>query len=145
MKKMILMAMVAVSLTGCLETGTGEKIGMVTKIAKQGAICPTYEGEIVRGGLNGGSGVNGASFHFTVESEEVAKKVKEVMENQQEVKITYRTEAASFCRSDSGNHFLTSIEVIEKKAPAAVAGGEVSEGDRKIVQLLRQLQAELAK
>jgi hypothetical protein len=144
MKKMILAAIVAATtLTGCLKTGDGEKIGMVTKLAKQGVMCPTYEGEIVRGGLNGGSGVNGASFHFTVESEDMAKKVKEAMEGQKEVKITYSSEFATLCRSDSGNHFLTSIDVIEKKAVEPNA--QLTEGDQRIVQLLRQLQAELAK
>jgi hypothetical protein len=98
--------------------GNGEKIGIITKLAKTGAFCKTWEGQIVRGGLSGGSGVMGAPFDFTVESDELAKKVQDIMDKQQEVKISYHVEGATFCRSDSEDHFLTNIEVIGKGAGA---------------------------
>lgn len=116
--KCVLVSLLAVMLSACWDMGKGEKIGVITKLAKTGAFCKTWEGQIVRGGLSGGTGVMGAPFDFTVEDETLAKKVQEIMDKQQEVKISYRAEAASFCRSDSNSHFLTNIEVIDKEAVA---------------------------
>jgi len=114
MKKMMLLVAIAISLSGCKDTGTGEKIGVLTKVAQQGVFCKTYEAEMIRGGFNGGTGANGSAFHFTIENEETAKKLEEAMVAQKEIHIHYRSEFATFCRSDSdGNHFLTSFEVIE--------------------------------
>lgn len=144
--KSIAMALMVASLSGCLETGTGEKIGMITKIAKQGALCPTWEAEIVRGGFSGGNGVNGQAFHFTVGDEETANKIRAAMESQKEVKITYRTELASICRSDSGSTFMTSVEVIERKEPAPAAGSATgASGSSATIRRLLEVQAELLK
>ncbi|MDB5260496.1 MAG: uncharacterized protein JWN37_727 [Candidatus Nomurabacteria bacterium] len=99
-----------VFLGGCWDMGEGEKIGSITRLQKTGVFCKTWEGEIIRGGLNSGSGVVGSAFHFTVESEELAQQVQKAMETQQEVKIHYRKEAVTLCRSDSENYFLTKIE-----------------------------------
>lgn len=146
MKKLLIAALMALSLTGCIENGTGEKIGVITKIAKQGFFCPTWEAEIIRGGFSGGSGVNGASFHFTVNSDAEAKLITEAMEGQKEVKIHYRSEVFTFCRTESG-HFMTELGIVDnkpKQEPSAV--GEVKAGANKdvIVRLL-QVQAELLK
>lgn len=106
--------LIAVSLTfllgGCWDMGGGEKIGSITRLQRTGAFCKTWEGEIIRGGLNSGSGVVGNAFHFTVEDDALALQVQKAMEAQQEVKISYREEMNSFCRSDSHNYFLTKIE-----------------------------------
>lgn len=98
------------SLSGCWDMGSGEKIGSITRLQRTGFFCKTWEGEIIRGGLNSGSGVMGMAFHFTVEDDALAKKVEQAMDAQQEVKISYRAEVVSLCRSDSDNHFLTAIE-----------------------------------
>lgn len=118
--QMICLATFALVLTGCWNTGRGEKIGMITKLAKEGTFgCPTWEAEIVRGGFNAGSGVSGASFHFTIEDEKLVEPVKKAMESQQEVKISYTSELATLCRSEQGNHFLASIEPIGTIRPAS--------------------------
>ncbi len=123
MKKLIqlsALALFSLILTGCWDTGNGEKIGNIVKLAKEGAFgCPTWEAEIVRGGFSGGSGVNGTSFHFTIEDTSLLPAVKTAMENRQEVKITYKSEATSFCRSESENHFLTSISVLNSSLEGA--------------------------
>lgn len=107
-------ALIAVSITfllsGCWDMGGGEKIGSITRLQRTGAFCKTWEGEIIRGGLNSGSGVVGNAFHFTVEDDTLAQQVQKAMEAQQEVKISYRKEMNSFCRSDSHSVFLTKIE-----------------------------------
>lgn len=148
--KSIAVAMALAALGGCVETAEGEKIGMITKIAKQGLVCPTWEAEIVRGGFNGGNGVNGQAFHFTVADEESAKKIRAAMESQKEVKITYRAELASVCRSDSNSTFMTSFEVIERKepvpAPSPAAGTQApAAGTSPTIRRLLEVQAELLK
>ena len=60
MKKITIIALAAsLLLAGCGDTGGGEKNGTVTKLAVSGIFCKTNEMEIVRGGLNAGTGVNG--------------------------------------------------------------------------------------
>ena len=72
-----------VTLSGCIDTGSGEKIGSIVKLAQEGVWCKTWEGEIIRGGLSNGSGVNGQSFRFTIEDNpELVEKIKGVMESQ---------------------------------------------------------------
>lgn len=128
------------ALVGCKDTGSGEKIGVVTKIAKHGFFCKTWEGEIVRGGMTGGTGVNGQAFHFTVQDPALVEKVHESMLAQSEVKLTYRTEFSTVCKSESpDNAFLTNIEVLTPTAPQS---GLVDTDDTLILQLLK-VQAEL--
>lgn len=98
--------------------GKGKKIGKIVKISKQGMIFKTWEGELIRGGLNDGSGSFGPSFYFTVESEEMAKKVMDAFENQYEVIIDYRKEFIhSITRSEVWNpSFLENISRVENKS-----------------------------
>lgn len=102
-------------MSGCWDRGSGEKIGTITRLNRVGTFCKTWEAEIIRGGLNTGSGVMGQSFHFTVESDELAKDVEKYMNSQQEVKISYKMELVTFCRSEreSEDHFLTKIEPLQ--------------------------------
>ncbi len=134
-------------LTGCWETGNGEKIGTITRLNKRGVFCQTWEGEIIRGGLNTGSGVMGAAFHFTIEDEKLVPLVKHFMETTQEVEIGFRSEAVTFCRSDSRNYFLKSIRPLNQVAtppaqskdiyPPTPQGG-TPHGNPTLEQLLRQ-------
>lgn len=96
--------------------GKGEKIGQVVKLSQQGIFCQTWEGQLIRGGMTGGSGAFGlVPFDFTVESDELAQKVQKYMQDQTEVIIKYRMEGLySWCRSDSYGHFLNSIEPAKK-------------------------------
>lgn len=106
---------------GCANAshGNGEKIGQVVKLSKQGFVRATWEGQLIRGGMSGGSGTLGTvPFDFTVEGEELVKKVQAYMRDQTEVIISYRIEGLySPFRSESGGHFLISIEPVkpEKK------------------------------
>lgn len=108
--KLFIPMFAAVLLAGCWDKGGGEKIGSITRLQRTGLFCKTWEGEIIRGGLNSGSGVIGYAFHFTVENEALAQQVQKAMEAQQEVKISYNEEAFWFCRSDSNGFFLSKIE-----------------------------------
>ena len=126
----VLSSLIALSLTfllsGCWDMGGGEKIGSITRLQRTGLFCKTWEGEIIRGGLNSGSGVVGNAFHFTVEDDTLAQQVQKAMEAQQEVKITYKKEAISLCRSDSDNYFLTKIEPLNAVSDPPTQSKEVT-------------------
>jgi hypothetical protein len=86
------------------------------KINEQsGMFCKTVEVEIVRGGFNCGSGVNGQSLNFTVENNpESVEILKKAMENGSEVKFQFHNEFKSLCRSDSASVFGDKIVVLGK-------------------------------
>ncbi len=137
-------------LTGCWDMGRGEKIGAITRLQKTGIICQTWEGISQRGGINNGSGVVGGEFHFTIENDELAKKVQQAMENQQEVKLSYQKEGFTFCRSDSDNIFLTGIEAVngvstppEQSKEISITPKAASQNDVTI-EILKQNQQMLA-
>ena len=84
-----------VLLAGCghgINSGTGKKIGQVIQLGQHGMICKTYEGKLVRGGFNTGSGVAGGVFEFTVDSPELFTLLNIAMEKQQEASILLITE-----------------------------------------------------
>lgn len=147
----LLVALSAILLAGCWDTGRGEKIGSITRLNRQGIFCQTWEAEIIRGGLNTGSGVMGQAFHFTIENDALAKEVEKYMNSQQEVKITYKRELNSFCRSDSADVFLEKIEPlnvvatppaqvkVEPPRPAAAS----SSTEQQTIDLIKKQQEQL--
>ena len=141
---MLLMACVVPMLTGCWDTGSGEKIGTIIKLNKQGVFYKTWEAEIIRGGINNGSGVMGQSFHFTIENDSMAQEVERYMNAQQEVKISYNMEAATWCRSDSQSHFLSKIEPLSIVSTPPVQSKELatlgSSSNAEIAQLIKKQQ-----
>ena len=125
MRRMTLLtvAAAALGLGGCgvnLSHGDGDKIGQVIKLSKQGLFVDTWEGQIIRGGMSDGSGGFGVQpFDFTVESDELAAKVRGFMETQAEVVIKYRIEGVySPFRSERSGPFLVSIEPAKKPTHA---------------------------
>lgn len=120
MKKLLILTLALSTLCGCglnTNNGKGEKVGQVVKLSKTGLIYKTWEGQLIRGGMSSGSGGFGVTpYDFTVEDDDMAKKVQECMENQTEVKIKYRIEGVyALSRSDSGGHFLVSIESVTNR------------------------------
>ena len=148
----LLIATSSILLTGCWDMGGGEKIGSITRLQRTGVFCKTWEGEIIRGGLNSGSGVVGTAFHFTVEDDALAQQVQKAMEAQQEVKISYHQEGFTLCRSDSGDDFLTKIEPIgsvsvppvQSKDNAGIAPTKQPSQDATVPELLKQNQQMIA-
>ena len=132
MKKAILAlgaVFVLISLFAGCTTARGEKIGTITKLAEQGPICPTWEGQIIRGGINGGTGAFGAPFDFTVKTQDpvrsrwegnrdLVKEARYYMEKGIEVKLYYVSYEPTLCSSDSG-HFVYALEPVDptKKMP----------------------------
>lgn len=150
MKKLLVSVCATILLSGCIETGRGEKIGQITKVAEEGLICMTWEGQIIRGGLTNGSGVSGQAFDFTIENNPVlVEKIQNLMNEQKEIKLKYRSEAISFCRSES-NHFVVDVEELNPTKPDTIKSVDskvetkidTSDKQDKILSLLK-LQNEL--
>lgn len=98
--------------------GDGTKVGQVVKLSKQGFISKTWEGQIIRGGMNGGSGAFGNSFDFTVSDSEMARQLQDAMDKQSEVSISYHIAGMySPWSSESRGHFLTSFKVLTNSPP----------------------------
>jgi|GEM_PF-2749993 len=115
MKAVVVALVLLVFFAGCginTDPGSGEKIGQIVKVSKEGMFFDTQEAQLIRGGLTSGSGAFGTvPFNFTIEDEALVKKVQEYMQNQREVIIKYRIEGIySRSRSGSHGHFLISIE-----------------------------------
>lgn len=114
LKNGLFICLTALTLSGCWETENGEKIGVIVKISKEGSFIGTWEGELIRGGMNNGSGSFGKSFHFTVEYTELLQTLNTALDSQKEVKIRYHKEALAFpWRSDSDNYFLDNVRIMK--------------------------------
>jgi hypothetical protein len=160
MKK--LFVFIAILALAACSSGSGKKIGSIVKLQQVGVFCKTWEGESIRGGYSGGSGVVGGVFHFTIEDPTVLTQVQNAMEAQQEIELSYRKEGFTFCRSENeGNFFATNVRVIDRPtttidtqvngtvavAPATVEQIQTNSNSTQnadIKQLL-QVQAELIK
>jgi len=110
MKKILLIAIIVLSVSGCKETAKGEKIGNIVKCAYEGFFIKTYECELIRGNLTNGSGSFGKSFHFTVEDKDMIKKVDSYFDSQKEVVIEYHKEWITLWRTENDNYFLDDIK-----------------------------------
>lgn len=110
--KQILIILLLLILTGCKfwEISDGEKSGIIVKIAHQGLFIKTWEGELVRGGLNNGGGTIGKSFDFTIEDSQILELAKIGLNSQVEVKIYYKKYAFCIFNSDSECVFIYRIE-----------------------------------
>lgn len=120
LKQLLLACVTSISLlsSGCgsgFESGEGKKIGQIVKIGSHGFFCSTYEAELIRGGFNSGSGVNGNALNFTIKSKKLYEQLTTAMENQSEVELHYSRRAFSGpCYSET-NVVATSFKVLEKK------------------------------
>lgn len=112
MKKILLLIVGCLLLSGCWETRKGEKVGVIVKVGKEGMFWGTYEGELVRGGLQDASGANGQAFHFSFGQfdSSLVKRALIVMKKNKPVVISYHCEAfVAPWRSDN-NCFADNIE-----------------------------------
>lgn len=106
---------VLVALCGCgvnTNPGSGEKVGQVVRFTEEGLFCKTWEGQLIRGGMTGGSGAIGVvPFEFTIEDRATAERIQQYMRDQTEILIRYEMEGVySLCRTGSQGHFLVSVE-----------------------------------
>lgn len=104
-------------LSGCWTTQSGQKSGIIVKVAKEGRYWGTYEGELIRGGLDNASGATGREFHFTLGQfkSDLVKQAIEAMENNRHVILTYHCDAIVMPWSGETKCFVDSIKLLDNK------------------------------
>jgi hypothetical protein len=120
MKKLIsssMLLIVTCLLTGCWTVQKGQKSGIIVKVAKEGKLWGTYEGEMILGGLENASGVSGRAFHFTLGQfkSELVQKADFAMQNNKHVVISYHCDAYTLPWSGETKCFVTKINVLADK------------------------------
>jgi hypothetical protein len=139
-KQRILIAMLSITLTNCGDCGNEAHVGSVVKLGKTGAICKTWEAEIVRGGLNNGSGgVSATAFNFTIEDQKLVDLVQDAFDKQYEIKVEAHDEAVTLCRSDSDGKFATAITRMDNLGHPLEIGPMVDPKESKREELLKKL------
>jgi hypothetical protein len=120
MKNLFVISAACVALTGCSGriVNQGEKVGSVIKVSSQGYWNKTNEVEIVRGGINGGSGAFSTTpLHATIADQDLLRKAQNALDQQYEVKVKYDDYwCYTWLYSESDCVFLTSIEPLKAKA-----------------------------
>ncbi|MBA2655634.1 MAG: hypothetical protein H0U70_01455 [Tatlockia sp.] len=104
-------------LSGCWKVKSGEKSGVIVKVAKEGKYWGTYEGEIIRGGLEDASGVTGRSFHFTLGQfkSSLVEQALVAMQNNSHVIISYHCDLIVLPWRGETKCFIDKIKEIESK------------------------------
>lgn len=119
MKKLLALLMLGsiVLLTGCWKVKSGEKSGVIVKVAKEGKYWGTYEGELIRGGLEDASGVTGRSFNFTLGQfkSPLVDQALLAMQNNDHVIISYHCDQFVLPWRGETKCFIDKIVVIESK------------------------------
>lgn len=121
MKKSILLLMLALPLAGCYEVSDGEMTGQITWFTKRGIFCKTWEGQVILGGMrkqtsmssDGKFSVTSSvanTSYFTVEDLSLVPKIQAAFESGVPVRLHYKKELVTFCRSDGDDTFVTSIK-----------------------------------
>ncbi|ARG98154.1 hypothetical protein [Legionella micdadei] len=110
-------------LAGCWTVKSGQKSGIIVKVAKEGKFWGTYEGELIRGGLENASGATGREFHFTLGQFKSAlvKKAELAMQNNDHVILTYHCEEFVFPWRGETKCFVDDIKIIETMNPQSNA------------------------
>ncbi|KTD20376.1 secreted protein [Legionella lansingensis] len=104
-------------LSGCWTTKSGQKSGIIVKVAKEGRYWGTYEGELIRGGLEDASGATGREFHFTLGQfrSELVKKAELAMQNNDHVIIFYHCEEFVAPWRGETKCFVDDIKILDTK------------------------------
>lgn len=118
MTKKLLLSFLILSiglLTGCWTTKSGQKSGIIVKVAKEGNYWGTYEGELIRGGLENASGATGREFHFTIGQfkSDLVTQAELAMENNKHVVLYYHCEAWVAPWRGETNCFADEIKIVE--------------------------------
>jgi hypothetical protein len=120
MKKMLqafgLLGM-TIFLNSCWTTQSGQKSGIIVKVAKEGKYWGTYEGELIKGGLEDASGVSGKEFLFTLGqfNSKLIEKAKTAMQHNYHVVLDYHCEEFVAPWRGETHCFADNIQFVDKK------------------------------
>ena len=120
MKKVLLFSFLFIlfgSLTGCWSVKSGQKTGIIVKVAKEGKLWGTYEGEMILGGLENASGASGRAFHFTLGQfkSNLVKQADLAMQNNKHVIIRYHCDAVILPWSGETKCFADEVKILPDK------------------------------
>ena len=114
MKKLLLIITATSILCGCgvnPNNGDGTRTGQFVALHKKGLFCKTWEAELIKGGMAGGSGSFGVAPFWVTVPEEMAAQVQNNLDTQAEVEIKYHSAGIySLFSSDSGGDFLIEVK-----------------------------------
>ncbi len=118
MLKKILLPLLALNmclLSGCWTIQKGQKSGIIVKVSKEGKLWGTYEGELIRGGLEDASGATGREFEFTLGQfkSDLVKKAVTAMQNNSHVVLSYHCDQFTMPWSGETKCFVDDIHVVE--------------------------------
>ncbi len=94
---------------------SGDKTGIIVKVAQEGVIAKTWEAELIKGGMNNGSGGFGVKpFDFTL-TEQQADVANQTMISGQEVVVKYHSNFISWnwSTATSTNTYADDIKIIK--------------------------------
>ena len=111
----LLVFILAFASTGCTHlTGSGTKVGSVIKVSSEGLFFKTNEVEIVRGGMNGGSGsFSTTPLNGTVTDDAVLAQLRDALNNQYEVEVQYRDYLWTPISSDSASRYIVAVHKLD--------------------------------
>ncbi len=116
---MCLIVVVSIKLMSMLCThlvNSGEKVGTVIKASQQGFFFKTNEVEIVRGGMNAGSGSFSVTpLNGTVHDDKLFKQLQDALENQYEIRVQYRDYFWTPISSDNGGLYIVSMQKLSHR------------------------------
>jgi hypothetical protein len=127
MKRHLLIIAACLPLAGCFDYSDGDRVGTIVKFSYKGVICKTWEGELLIGGMkrktqtstDSNGNISSSStmalnvMEFTVENPELIQPIINAMEAGKQVRLTYKQELFTICRSDGDDSFVQSIKVLE--------------------------------
>ncbi|ASQ46691.1 hypothetical protein [Legionella clemsonensis] len=120
MTKKLLFSFITLSfclLSGCWTVKSGQKSGIIVKVAKEGRYWGTYEAELIRGGLEDASGATGREFHFTIGQfrSDLVERAELAMQNNNHVIVYYHCEEFVAPWRGETKCFADDIKVLETK------------------------------
>lgn len=127
MTKKLLFLLLVVStslLTACWTVKSGQKSGIIVKVAKEGRYWGTYEAELIRGGLEDATGATGREFHFTIGQfkSDLVERAELAMQNNSHVIVYYHCEEFVAPWRGETKCFADDIRILEttkkKSAPS---------------------------
>lgn len=114
--KLGILSMATLMLTACWTTETGQKSGIIVKVSKKGKYWGTYEGELIKGGLEDATGVTGKEFLFTLGqfNSALVEKAQTAMKHNEHVVLNYHCEEFVAPWRGETQCFADDIQIVKK-------------------------------
>jgi hypothetical protein len=118
MKKLLLLALVAIAFTACTENySNGERIGVITQLSRTGVFWKSYEGHlnVTQTGMN-----SSVPFDFSIDNDHedtaVINTLTKAAQNGWKIKLVYHETRGKnfFDNRGETNHFINKVEVLDK-------------------------------